>query len=64
MDKIRAAKRKLEAAEIEINAIDHLVKKSRCPLDANGNGIEFFVGATDYRKLEPRILTFVEQLEI
>ena len=29
MDKIRAAKCKLEMAEIEINAIDHLVTKLR-----------------------------------
>ena len=54
LDELRAAKEKLEAAGVKIDAtIDHIVSKSLYLRDPDGNGIELYVDASDVWKEDP-----------
>ena len=55
LDELRAAKEKLEAAGVKIDAtIDHIVSKSLYLRDPDGNGIELYVDASDVWKEDPQ----------
>ena len=61
---LRAAKSKLEGVGIEVNAIDHKVTKSLYLSDPNGHGVELYIDASDYWKLESERVAYVERMDI
>ena len=55
LDELRAAKEKLEAAGVKIDAtIDHTVSQSLYLRDPDGNGIELYIDGSDVWKEDPQ----------
>lgn len=64
MEELREAKRKLDAAGIAVQPVDHEVTKSLYFQDPDGNGIELYIDASDVWRKEPQRVAQVAELEL
>lgn len=64
MEELREAKKKLDAAGIAVQPIDHEVTKSLYFQDPDGNGIELYVDTSDVWRQEPQRVAQVGALEL
>ena len=64
IEELREAKRKLDAAGIAVQPIDHEVTKSLYFQDPDGNGIELYVDTSDVWREEPQRVAQAVALEL
>ena len=64
LDELREAKAKLDTAGIDSQAVDHEVTKSLYFADPDGNGVEFYVDASDVWRREPQRAAQMQPLEL
>ena len=64
IDELREAKRKLEAAGLEVHSYDHDVTKSIYFRDPDGNTVELYVDATDVWKQRPEAVAQMKPLDL
>ena len=64
LDELREAKKKLEAAGITPNPVDHEVTKSLYFHDPDGNGVELYVDASDAWRRDPQRVAQLRPLEL
>lgn len=62
IDVLRAAKRELETAGVEVQAFDHEVSKSIYFRDPDGNTVELYVDASDVWKRRPEAVAHIAPL--
>jgi catechol 2,3-dioxygenase len=64
IEELREAKKKLDAAGIDVQPVDHEVTKSLYFQDPDGNGIELYVDTSDVWRHEPQRVAQVSALEL
>jgi len=64
IEELREAKKKLDAAGIDVQPADHEVTKSLYFQDPDGNGIELYVDTSDVWRHEPQRVAQVGALEL
>ena len=64
LERLREAKRHLEAAGVQVRAVDHEVTQSLYFDDPDGNNIELYVDTSDVWKRDPQRVAAAKPLEL